>query len=308
MTGTEAGDRPRVMVIGGAGFIGSHLVDRLLVEDRAVDVVDDLSTGALHNLAAARQAGGELTIHTLDASGDDLAALIALRRPAQLYHLAVLPPGPASVIELGRSFTSVLSTLDAARRSAVSKVVLALPATALYGHPAARDLPVKEGALAPRGVRGVVAHAILELLGVYRERWEIEFTALAVATVYGPRQRPDGGVVAALADAATRRRAPAISGDGRQTRDFVYVDDVVDALVRAGQRGSGLLVNVGTGVQTSIRDVWAKLAAGGDGPAPALVAARRDELSRFAVSPVRARIHLAWSPWTTIDDGLAQLR
>ena len=152
----------------------------------------------------------------------------------------------------------------------------------------------------------MVAKAIVELLSAYREASGIEFTALALATVYGPRQRPDGGVVASMIAAATEAARHGITGDGRQTRDLVYVDDVVDALVRGRQRGSGLVVNIGTGVQTSLRDLWALVSP--DGPAPTFGAARSDELDRFAVSPVRARIHLGWSHWTTLDEGLAALR
>ncbi len=307
-------DEPRtggVLVIGGAGFVGSHLVDRLIAEGRQVDVVDDLSTGSLANLSAARAEAarldvGELHIHTLDACSDDLATLIGMRRPRAIFHLALVTRHGAPAATLGRSFTSMLGVLDAARRSGVSKVVAGLPATAVYGHPSGRDLPVKEGALTPRGVRGVVAKAIVDLLTAYREDWGIEFTALAVASVYGPRQRPDGGVVAALAAAAASETAPRFSGDGRQSRDFVYVDDVVDALVRAGQRGSGLLVNIGTGVQTSLRELWRLLAP--DGREPEHGPPRPDELLRFAVSPVRARIHLGWSPWTTLAEGLETVR
>jgi UDP-glucose 4-epimerase len=300
-----------VLVIGGAGFVGSHLVDRLIAVGRTVDVVDDLSTGSLANLAAARAEAarlevGELHIHTLDACSDDLATLIAMHRPREVFHLALVTRHDMSAVELGRSFTSMLGVLDAARRAGVAKVVVALPATAVYGHPTGRELPVKEGALAPRGVRGVVAKAIVDLLSAYREDWGIEFTALAVATVYGPRQKPEGGVVAALVAAAASGTAPRLTGDGRQSRDFVYVDDVVDALVRAGQRGSGLVVNVGTGVQTTVRDLWRRIAP--DGPEPVLVAARNDEVLRFAVSPVRARIHLGWAPWTPLAEGLEVLR
>lgn len=153
----------------------------------------------------------------------------------------------------------------------------------------------------------MVARAVIDLLANYREREMIEFTALALASVYGPRQPADGGVAAALAQAVADGRAPTFQGGGRQTRDFVYVDDVVDALVRAGARGSGLVVNVGTGEQTSIRELWAKIGAGTD-LEPALGAARADDLVRFAVSPVRARIHLAWAPWTSLDQGVAHLR
>jgi UDP-glucose 4-epimerase len=110
--------------------------------------------------------------------------------------------------------------------------------------------------------------------------------------------------VAAAVAAAAGGTGFRISGDGRQTRDFVYVDDAVDALIRAGTRGSGLVVNVGTGEQTTIREVWERLRRP-NSPAP--VAGPPDDLPRFAVSPVRARIHLGWSPWTTLDQGLAAL-
>ena len=232
--------------------------------------------------------------------------MIAMHRPREIFHLALLPRHDASPLALGRSFTSMLVVLDAAKRSGVTKVVVALPATAMYGHPSARELPVKEGPLAARGVRGVVAKAIVELLSAYREASGIEFTALALATVYGPRQQPDAGVVASMVAAAAQGRPPELTGDGRQTRDLVYVDDVVDALVRGGQRGSGLVVNIGTGVQTSLRDLWKLVSP--DGPPPTFAAARPDELDRFAVSPVRARIHLGWSPWTTLAEGLDALR
>ncbi|MGH9139443.1 MAG: NAD-dependent epimerase/dehydratase family protein, partial [Acidimicrobiales bacterium] len=248
-------ERPPVdaLVIGGAGFIGSHLVDRFVAERVSVEVVDDLSSGSLANLSDARTAvrlgGGELRIHTIDATSPDLATLISLRRPRQIFHLALLPPGRRAVTELGRSFTSMLGVLEAARGASVDKVVVMLPATVMYGTPSVRQLPAKEGDIVPRGVRGVVAKAIVDLLAMYRESHGIEFTALAAASVYGRRQRNDCGAVARLLHAAATGEPSRLTGDGRQTRDFVYVDDVVDALVRTRKRGTGLVVNVGTGVQ-----------------------------------------------------------
>jgi NDP-sugar pyrophosphorylase family protein/nucleoside-diphosphate-sugar epimerase len=302
--------RRPLVVVGGAGFIGSHLVERLLADGAAVDVVDDLSTGSLAALgearATARAAGGELHIQTLDACSAEFADLIALRRPSTIYHLALLPGHDAPPREQGRGFTSMLAVLEAARTAGVEKVIVALPATALYGHPSGRDLPLKEGTLRARGVRGVVATAIVDLLTAYREQFAVEFTALALTSVYGPRQQAGRGVVAAALAAAEMGAPFAVTGDGRQTRDFVYVDDVVDALARAGRRGSGLVVNVGTGVQTSLRELWAHVAP--DGPPTAAAPGRPDELARFAVSPVRARIHLGWAPWTSLADGLAVLR
>jgi UDP-glucose 4-epimerase len=224
--------------------------------------------------------------------------------------LALLPRHDSGPAAQGDAFLSALATLEAARRHGVSKVVVAIPAAAIYGFPTSKALPVKEGEpsqLEPRGVRGVVARAIVDLLVSYRDLHAIEFTALALGSVYGPRQRPTGGVVAAFVDAAVRGQAPVLHGDGRQTRDVVFIDDVVDALVRSASRGSGLVINVGTGEQTSIADLWTRIARTVDGATalePTRAPARPHELQRFAVSPVRARIHLGWSPWTTLDEGL----
>jgi UDP-glucose 4-epimerase len=296
----------KALVVGGAGFIGSHLVERLIADDDSVDVVDDLSTGGLANLADARAMGGTLKIHHLDARSTEAASLIGMRQPEVIYHLAAVPRRWASTMALAEAITTSVCLLDAARAHAVAKVVVALPAGAIYGRPAARQLPLKEDLLEPRGVRGVVARSTIDLLATYRETDAVEFTALALGTVYGRRQRPESGVVAALADAARSGRAPTITGDGRQTRDFVFVDDAVDAIVRSGTRGSGLVVNVGTGQQTSIVDLWSQL-AGSNAVGPVRSGARPDELVRFALSPVRARIHLGWSPWTSLADGLRQL-
>ena len=293
-------------VVGGAGFIGSHLVDRLLADGEPVDVVDDLSGGSLANLADARSVGGSLKIHHLDAATAETGSLLGMREPDVVYHLAAIPRRASSPVAMAAALTTTVALLDAVRAHRIAKVVVALPATALYGRPASRDLPLKEQPLEPRGLRGVIARATVDLLTTYRETDAVEFTVLALSTVYGPRQRPDGGVVAALADAAGAGRAPAITGDGRQTRDLLFVDDAVDALVRAGTRGSGLVVNIGTGVQTAVRDIWALLPGGGAEPLKA--PSRPDELQRFAVSPVRARIHLGWSPWTAVADGLREVR
>ena len=295
------------LVVGGAGFIGSHLTERLLADGHAVDVVDDLSLGSLANLAEARSMGGELKIHTLDAGADDFQALVALRTPDVIYHLGVLPPGESVESGAAGSLRSLISVLEAARALGGVKVVVALSAVSIYGDVPSKDLPIKENQVwKPVGVRGVLARSIAELLAVYREEHSVEFTALALANVYGDRQRADGGVVGAFGHALAQREAPVLNGDGRQTRDFLYIDDAVDALVRAATRGSGLVVNVGTGVATSVSDVWWQM-AGPDGLAPLTGQRGRRDVPRFALSPTRARIQLAWAPWTELSVGLRAL-
>ena len=294
----------RALVTGGAGFIGSHLVDRLLAQGWAVDVVDDLSSGSLSNLAAARaDRSNELSIHTIDVRMPDLADLVARRAPDVVFHLALAATGHERiVVEVG--LVGTLNVLEAARRARVAKVVVALDALVLYGPVGAKDLPIREGHRPePTAVVGVAAWAVADLLAAYRASHAVEYTALALGHVYGPRQHVERCVIASFADALASGRAASVDGDGRQSRDFVFVDDAVDAFVRAAARGSGLVVNVGSGAQTSIRDLH-QLVFGAP-PSLERTPARADEPGRFALSPVRARIHLGWSAFTPLADGVA---
>lgn len=293
----------RAFVVGGAGFLGSHLVDRLLADGVEVDAIDDYSTGSLANLADARQLGASLKIHHLDAASPETRTLLGMKQPEVVYHLAALPVGRITSQRYADALSKTVALLESIREHRIAKVVVALPATSMYGWPDIRDLPLKEVPLVPRGVRGVMARSIVDLLQLHREQAAIEFTAVAMTTVFGPRQRPDGGVVANFRAAADAGRPAIITGDGRQTRDLLFIDDAVDALVRAGDRGSGLVINVGTGEQTSIRDLWEQMSS----IPPEFTSAGPDHLGRFAVSPVRARIHLGWSPWTPLDDGLTSI-
>ncbi len=297
-----------VMVCGGAGFIGSHLVERLLVEGKHVDVVDDLSTGSLANLSDARKSGGDLRFHHLDVTALEFGELVGLRKPSVIYHLAVLPPAATEMGDVLRSMTVLMAVLEAARRYAVAKVVLCLPAALIYGEVEVKHLPVKEGRVAANAdVAQVIMRSLIDLMTVYRESHAIEFSVLATSNVYGLRQRSQDGVVAAFASAIIRRQDGEIFGNGKQTRDFIYVDDVVDALVRSMDRGGGLMINVGTGVQTSIEELWKRIAAGTDRRARK-AESRHGDVQRLAVSPVRAKIQLGWTPWTTLDDGLGVFR
>jgi UDP-glucose 4-epimerase len=198
--------------------------------------------------------------------------------------------------------------LEGARAAGAGKVVFASSGGTIYGDAAPRDLPLTEShPQRPLSPYGVAKKAVADYLEVYRELHGIEFTVLALANVYGPRQDPNGeaGVVAIFAGRLLADLPCTIYGDGAQTRDFVYVDDVVDAFARAAQKGGGLLLNIGTGVETSVNRLYSTMssAAGVEHPA-ASAPARSGELQRSALSPARAAIHLGWKPWTSLKDGI----
>jgi UDP-glucose 4-epimerase len=306
----------KALVTGGAGFIGSTLVDRLLAEGHSVDVVDDLSSGSLANLADARATPGHrFSFHHTDIRSSDLVDLIARREPDVVFHLAAQADVRVSVarpvFDAEVNIVGTLNVLEGARQAGASKVVFASSGGTIYGDPDPSELPVKEShPQQPLSPYGVAKKAAGDYMTAYRSLHELEFTALALANVYGPRQDPHGeaGVVAIFAGRLLAGEPCTIFGDGTQTRDFVYVDDVVDAFVRAAGRGGGLVINIGTGKETSVNELYTTMAraAGVDAPAER-APARLGELQRSSLDPARAGIHLGWKPWTTLDDGTASV-
>ena len=294
----------RALVTGGAGFIGSNLVDRLMAEGHQVDVVDDLSRGSLGNLAEARRSpNGRLTFHQLDIRSPALADLMIRTRPEVVYHLAAAEPGGDPVEAADTGVMGTLRMLEGARASGARKVVFTSGA-AVYGDPDPGDLPLRESQVQrPLQPAAVAQKAASDFLFAYRETYNLEFTVLILAHVYGPRQQP-GPVVASFASDLAAGRACTVAGTGGITRDFVYVDDVVDSLARASDRGGGLLINVGTGHETAIRDLYRAMAAaaGTDRPA-ARGPGRSGEVRRLSLDPGRASIHLGWRPWTSLAEG-----
>jgi UDP-glucose 4-epimerase len=306
----------KALVTGGAGFIGSTLVDRLLAEGHSVDVIDDLSNGSLANLAEARSNPDHaLKVHQVDVRDPGVVDLIARRQPEVVFHLAAQADVRVSVarpaFDAEVNIVGSINVIEGARVAGARKVVFASSGGTIYGEPAPEDLPVKEShPQAPVSPYGVAKRAVTDYLHAYRELHALEYTSLALANVYGPRQDPHGeaGVVAIFAGLLLDGRPCTIFGDGTQTRDFVYVDDVVDAFVRAADRGSGLVCNIGTGVETSVNDLYAAMAAAAGGAALAERGpARNGELARSALDPGRAKIHLGWQPWTDLPTGVAEV-
>ena len=301
-----------MLVTGGAGFIGSTLVDRLLAEGHEVDVVDNLSTGSLANLAEARASGGAFRFHQLDIRDESLTELVIHRPPEVIFHLAAQISVAASVeqpvYDAEVNVLGSLRVLEAARAAKTRKIVYAASGGTLYGDVDPADLPVAEHAPhGPMSPYGVSKKAAIDYLAAYRTLHHMEFTALALANVYGPRQEPHGeaGVVAIFAILLVAGEPCVIFGDGSDTRDYVYVDDVVDAFARAAKRGGGLVLNIGTATETSTSELYRLMAAAaGTSALPRHAAERPGDIRRSALDPDRAGIHLGWKPWTAFADGV----
>lgn len=305
-------ERP-VLVTGAAGFIGSNLVARLLEDGRRVVGVDDLSSGSLANLAPARERhAGRFEFDRLDIRQGGLEPLFERLRPEVVFHLAAQvdvrrsvedPRHDASVNVLG-----TLAVLEAARRAGTRKVVYA-SSIGSYGEPDEGELPVDESfdrpALSPYGVSKRVA---IDYLRTYGVLYDLDWTALTLANVYGPHQTTagEGGVVATFAGRMLAGQPCTIYGDGDQTRDFVFVDDVVHALVLAAERASGQRLLIGTSQRTSVLQLFRALAAATGYPHEPVFAPDRDgEIRHSSVDSRAAARELGWKPWTTLEEGLA---
>ncbi|MFM7719275.1 MAG: NAD-dependent epimerase/dehydratase family protein [Actinomycetota bacterium] len=300
------------LVTGGAGFVGSHLCDRLLAQGERVIAIDDLTTGRIANLAEARGYGAAFTFYNMDARSEKLGGLFDRHRPEVVMHLATRP-GPSTDGPVADAERTVVGTLELLERCAghgVRKVVYAVPGGTLYGE--SKRQPLAERAIAaarPISPTAISRSVVLDYLAYYERFRGLDWVALALANVYGPRQDPaaDGGVVAVFTAALLAGQAPTIHGDGNQTRDFVFVADVVHAFALAAERGHGRVVNVGTGVETSVQQLF-RLASAvvgtslppGSGPLPA------GDLRRNALDPALAAEVLGWRPWTHLEDGVAE--
>jgi UDP-glucose 4-epimerase len=304
----------RTLVTGAAGFIGSNLVDRLLAEGHHVVGIDDLSRGKLTNLAAARALGEHrFSFVHCDITADDFGAIVAGAEPEVVFHLAAQMDVRASVRDpLEDARLNVLGTinvLEAARSAGVRKVVFTSSGGSIYGDP--DKLPVSERASTDPHSPYAASKVCGEIyLGTYRNLYGLQSTSLALGNVYGPRQDPHGeaGVVAIFCSAFLDGGQGTIYGDGTAVRDYVFVDDVVDAFVRAaGERGNGRRFNVGTGVGTSVRQLHKAIAdAAGAPDEPRFAPPRLGELQAITLDVAAARHGIGWEPFTAMPEGIAQ--
>ncbi|MCP9275646.1 NAD-dependent epimerase/dehydratase family protein [Mycolicibacterium arenosum] len=301
----------RTLVTGAAGFIGSTLVDRLLADGHHVVGVDDLSSGRSENIVNAERHDA-FEFAKADIVEADLVSLLADTRPEVVFHLAAQISVKLSVDDPQRdSAVNVVGTVrlaEAARQAGVRKIVHTSSGGSIYGknppgYPTTEEMPVDPSS--PYAASKVCGEVYLNM---FRNLYGLDCSHIAPANVYGPRQDPHGeaGVVAIFARALLADRPTKIFGDGTDTRDYVFVDDVVDAFVRAGgEVGGGLRFNVGTGVETSTAQMHSAIAASAGKPdEPEFHPPRLGDLKRSQLAIGRAQDVLGWTPKVALAEGV----
>lgn len=294
-----------VIVAGGAGFIGSHLVDRVLQAGDKVVVIDDLSTGSKNNLEhAIKEYPTRISFHKLDICSVECANLIKKVQPDVLHILAaqwsvkvsMRDPAKDARINIG----GLVNLLEAAREAGVSKVTFATSGGTIYGDHGEDKLPLKEDTYPrlPASFYGLTKSTAVDYLRIYNEAFGLNSVALALGNVYGPRQSPDGeaGVIAIFSKRMLKGEPCTINGDGKTTRDYIHVSDVVEAFYLAGERGEGL-INVGTAQETSVNEIHDLLAKHIKSSVKPLHGVPLiGEVRRVSLCIDRAKQQLGWGP------------
>ncbi len=300
----------RALVTGGAGFIGANLVNRLIDDGAEVLVVDDLSTGRLERLAEARNAGG-VTFHQMDIRKPEIVDLADRFEPEVVFHLAAQIDARHSVVDpvndASINIVGGVNVMRAAVEAGASRFVFASSGGASFGSTDVVPTPesVERNPESPYGVAKKITD---EYLRYFALAHGMDFVSLGFANVYGPWQDPHGeaGVVAIFSQMLLRGQTPTIYGDGTITRDFVYVEDVVDSCIRAAERGGNVYLNIGTGRETSINELYDLIAAAvGTSIQPDYGPGKSGDVARSVLDATKAKEHLGWEAWVSLEDGIA---
>ncbi len=301
----------KALVTGGAGFIGSNLVDALLARGDAVTVVDDLSTGRRENLDGALAAGAELAeLDIREAAA--LAERMGKVKPDVVFHLAaqidvrksITDPAFDASINVG----GTANLLEAMRAASSHRIVFVSTGGAIYGEGEGQELPLAENApIAPLSPYGQSKFAAEGYLALYERLYGLSGVSLRLGNVYGPRQDPLGeaGVIAIFCGRLRAGERPTVFGDGKQTRDYIYVGDVVAAALAAADSQANGPINIGTGIETDVLELARQLTEidGAEGFEPEFAPARTGEVQRIAVDAARAERELGWRAETSLAEG-----
>ncbi|WP_242086504.1 NAD-dependent epimerase/dehydratase family protein [Microbacterium lacticum] len=298
----------RVLVTGGAGFIGSHAVDLLRAQGDEVLVIDDLSSGDFgwipDDILVRADVRAEEAVHAVEAFAPECMVLLAAQMSVSISMREPLLDADVNVVGL-------VTMIEAGLRAGCRRFVGASSGGTIYGDVPEERQPIEECApRAPLSFYGITKSIMVDYLETYARERDVETVALAFGNVYGPRQNPHGeaGVIAIFAERLTKGLPGTINGDGLTTRDYVYVDDVARAIERSTRQGRGL-VNIGTGVGTSVLDIYrlVRSAAGHPNLDPLHGPPLPGEVRAVALDPDRARTMLDWRPRVKLEPGIAEV-
>ena len=296
----------KILVTGGAGFIGSHLVDRLVLEGHDVVIVDNLSTGKRKNLNRAAR------FYKMDIQSNGIERVFRKERPSLIVHLAAQMDVRRSVadpiFDAQANILGTINLMEQAVKHGVRKVIFASSGGAVYGEqevfPASESHPTRP--LSPYGISKLTAE---HYLYYYHSVSGIQYVSLRYSNVYGPRQDPEGeaGVVAIFTRKMLAGEQPVINGNGRQTRDFLFVEDVVEGNLAAMGKDVYGVLNVGTGTETSINELFRTLRdLTGSSCKELHGPAKKGEQARSVIDATRLRQELGWDARTSFREGLAR--
>ncbi|UKS27641.1 GDP-mannose 4,6-dehydratase [Paenibacillus sp. HWE-109] len=293
----------KAVVTGGAGFIGSHLVDELLAQHYEVHVLDNLSSGKIDYMHP------EATFHQVDICDEQVKSLIASIRPDVVFHLAAQADVQRSIANPGQdAYINLIGTihlLEAARDAGVNKFIFA-STSAVYGN-LQKERLVETDAASPISYYGLSKFAAESYIRVFHHLYGLPYTILRFGNVYGPRQtaKGEGGVVAVFMDRILQDTTLTIHGDGEQTRDFVYVKDVVRAIQKSIPRGSQETLHISTGQSTSIKELAQILSEFHGSRLPIRhTSARQGDIKHSCLANEKAAECLEWQPLDDMRSGL----
>lgn len=294
----------RILVTGGAGFIGSNIVDRYVAEGHEVAVVDNLATGRRENLNPAA------TFHEVDITDwEGVQEVFTQEKPEVLNHHAAQMDVRKGVEDPAfDAITNIVGSiylLEAGLKNGLRKVIYASSGGACYGEPDVIPAP-ETATIHPISQYGISKHSVEHYLWLYDYNDGLTYTVLRYGNVYGPRQNPHGeaGVTAIFAGMMLRGENPKIFGKGDKTRDYVYIEDVVEANVLALTAGDNDIFNIGTGVQTTDQEVYDAIAAATGYDKPAIYTEeRKGEIRHTALDVSKAREALGWEPKVDFREG-----
>jgi UDP-glucose 4-epimerase len=294
----------KILVTGGAGFIGSHIVDAFLSAGHEVCVVDDLSTGFRHNVPP------QVPLHVVDIRDSQLADVFESEKPEVVCHQAaranVRESFEKPLLYAEVNILGSLNVLECCRRFHVRKVIYASTGGAVYGAP--EWLPVTEQhPINPLDPYGASKHHVEHYLHLYEKNFGIAYTSLRYPNVYGPRQNPFGeaGVVAIFARQMLDEIRPVINGTGEQERDFVSAMDIAQANLSALTKGDGEIMNIGSGIATSVNTIYSTLAElTGYREKAVYGLAKAGEVFKIYLNAGRAKEILGWTPNISLKEGL----